>query len=95
MRIGDFGAFAEQSIALVEEKAGIASFCGRKDAFEILLGLADILADDPAQVDPVERQAELPRDYAGAERFARAGRAGKERRQTSAGRQFGTEAQPS
>src|SRR5262249_24869310 len=53
------GSLAEQRVRLVEEEDRAAFLGGVEDAPEVLLGLADVLAHDLAQVDAVEIEAQF------------------------------------
>src|SRR5207249_9362451 len=57
-----------------------------KDAIEILLGLADVLADDPGEVNLIEVQPQVPGYDPGRHRLARARGPGEEDFQALAGR---------
>ena len=48
---------------------------GGEDAIEILLGLADILADDPGQIDAKHVEAEMIADEGGSHCLPRTGAA--------------------
>lgn len=56
-------AIAEERIRLVEEQDGAAGLDRIEDPAQVLLGLADILRDDGAQVDAVESAARVRREY--------------------------------
>ena len=55
----DLAALAEQRVGLVEEQDRAAVLGGVEQPAEVLLGLADVLADHRRQVDPVEVEVEL------------------------------------
>ena len=74
----DLGALAEDGVGLVEEQDGVAVGRLVEDAVEVLLGLADVLADHRRQVDLVQLEAQLGGDDLGGHRLAGAGRAGEE-----------------
>src|SRR5215467_3175364 len=59
VRIAHLAALAEKGIRLVEEEDGVASFGFGEDASQILLGFADILADDSGKINLVKVQAQL------------------------------------
>ena len=61
------------------------AFRGAKDAIEIFLGLADVLADDAGEIDFVEVEAQLAGDHSRGHRFAGSRSAGKENFETQAG----------
>jgi hypothetical protein len=52
--VADLGARPEQSVRLVKEEDRAVSLGGVEDPAQILLGLADVLAHDARDVDPVE-----------------------------------------
>ena len=64
----------------------MACLGGVEHAAEVLLGLADPLRDDLAEIDLVELEVELARDQAGDHRLAGAGRAREQRRYAGAAR---------
>ena len=57
----DLAALAEQRVGLVEEQDRPAGLGRVEHAAQVLLGLADVLRDDLAEVDPVEVEVELAR----------------------------------
>ena len=57
----DLAALAEQGVGLVEEEDGAALLGGVEDAAQVLLGLADVLADHRGEVDAVEVEPQLAR----------------------------------
>ena len=65
-------AFPEQRVSLVEEQKHSALLRGIEDLAQILLGLADILADDRREIDAIHIQAQLMSNHLGAQRFTRA-----------------------
>ena len=74
----DLGALAEERVGFVEEQDGGALFGGVEDAAQILLGLADVLADDLAEVDAEEIEAQLVREHLRGGGLARAAGAREE-----------------
>src|SRR2546430_3528262 len=75
----DLAALPEEGVRLVEEEDR-APLLGRVEhAAEVLLRLADVLADDRAQIDPVEVEAELGGEHLGGHRLSRSARPGEER----------------
>src|SRR5262249_13073334 len=72
-------ALAEEGVGLVEEQDGAALLGAVEDVAEILLRLADVLADDAGQVDAIEVELQMVGEDVGGHRLARAGRARKER----------------
>jgi len=75
---------AEQGIGFVEEQDGVRGLCLHKNLVEVLLGLADILADNLRKVDPVEIKLQFTADHLGRHGLARSGRTGKKRIQSFA-----------
>src|SRR6185295_2245892 len=63
-----------------------------EDPAEVLLGLADPLADHRREIDLVELEAELGRDHRRRERLAGARRAGEQQAQALAAGQLAIEA---
>ena len=57
MSVLDFTAPAEQGISLVDEKCGAGLFSIGEDPVDVLLGIADIFADDSGQVDAEDLNA--------------------------------------
>ena len=55
----DLAALAEQGVGLVEEQDGAAIFGGVEEPAQILLGFADVFADDGGEVDAVEVEAQF------------------------------------
>src|SRR4051812_33235228 len=88
----DLRALAEQRIGLVEEEDGVGLLCGGEDPLEILLRLADVLADDLCQVDPVEGKSQLVGDDRGGHRLAGTRWAGEQDVESSAVRKLAAEA---
>ena len=82
----DLAALAEQRVGLVEEQDRAALLRRVEDPPQVLLRLADVLADDRAQVDPVEVEPQLVREHLGGHRLAGAARAGEERADAEAAR---------
>src|SRR5439155_14002746 len=77
--VAHLGATAEESIGLVEEEDRAASFSGVKNAPEVLLGLADVLADDAGEIDAIEIEVEVGRDDLRGHRLSGAARAREQR----------------
>ena len=61
VRVPDLAALAEQRVGLVEEQDGVGGLGFGEDARQVLLGLADVLADHRRQVDLVQVQARARR----------------------------------
>ncbi len=74
-----FGALAEERVGLVEEQDAVGIIGGVEQLLEILFGLADPLADDRRQIDPVQRQAQLIGDHLGGHGLAAAARPREQR----------------
>ena len=87
VRVAHFGAFAEQRVRFVEEQNRVGAFRRGEDAIEILLGLANVLADDTREIDFVEVQTQLTRDDLGGHRLARSGRPCEQRARSFAVRE--------
>ena len=75
----DLGALAEQGVGLVEEEHDVAGAGGVEHLLEVLLGLADVLADHRRQVELEHVEAEVAGDDLGGQRLAGAGGAGEQR----------------
>ena len=76
----DLAALAEQRVGLVEEQDRAAALSAASNsAAQVLLGLADVLADHGGQVDAVEVEPQLVGDDLGGHRLAGAARAGEQR----------------
>ena len=84
VRVLDLGAAAEERVGLVEQQQAVAGLDLVEDLRERLLGLADVLRDDLAEVDAVEVEPELVRQAAGGERLAGARLAGQQAGQAGA-----------
>src|SRR5204863_7707201 len=69
---------AEERIGLVEEQDRAALVGGVEEPAEVLLRLADVLADDGAEVDPVEVEPQLPREDLGGRGLPGAARSGEQ-----------------
>ena len=80
----DLGAAPEQRVRLVEEQQAVAGLDLVEDLGERLLGLADVLGDDLAEVDPVQVEPELAGQAARREGLAGAGLAGEQAGQPGA-----------
>ena len=92
VRVLHFGALAEERIRFVEEQNRLARIRLVEDLAEVLLGLADVLADDLRQIDLIEIELELRRDHLRRHRLAGAGRSREQRVDASAERQLSLEA---
>ena len=66
----DLGALAEQRVGLVEQQHAVAALGVVEDLREVLLGLADPLADNRREVDLIEVEPELGGDHRCRERLA-------------------------
>ena len=86
--IAHFAAPAEERVCLVKEEDSVAGFRLLENARQVLLGLADVFADDRREVDLVKVQPKLSRHYLRRHGIARAGRAGEERIETLAEREL-------
>ena len=62
MGVLDLGALAEQRVRLVEEQDRRILGARVEDCAQVLLGLADVLADDLREVDAVEVELQLGSD---------------------------------
>src|SRR5262249_56934062 len=82
----DVAALAEQRVGLVEQEDGAAVLGGIEDAPQILLGLAHIFVDHRREVDPVQIEPELGRQYLGGERLSGSAAAAEQRRYAKAAR---------
>jgi hypothetical protein len=91
VRIVDRGALAEQGVGLVEQQDRVGVLGGGEHAVQVLLGLTDVLADHPGQVDPVQVEAQLPGDDLGAHGLAGAGRPREQRVDAASKGQLGRE----
>ena len=80
----NLAALAEQRISLVDHQHRAAVLGGVEHPPEVLLGLADVLAHDLAQVDPVKIHVQLGGYHLGCERLAGSARTGEERRHPGA-----------
>src|SRR5215472_17096963 len=49
--IAHLGSFSKERVGLVEEKNGVAVFCGSEGAIEILFGIANVLADNSREIE--------------------------------------------
>ena len=58
MAVFDLAALAEECIGLGEEKDGPPCRGGTEDSPQVFLRLADVLADDLAQIDAIEIEVE-------------------------------------
>src|SRR5277367_6959355 len=74
----DFGALAEERVGLIEEEKRSAVFSRIEDTAQALFGLADVLADDLAEVDAVEIELQFIRKYLGSRCFSCAAYARKQ-----------------
>ena len=54
MTVLDLAALAEKGISLVKQQDCAALLGGIEDLAQVFLGLADVFADDGAEVNPVE-----------------------------------------
>src|SRR6185437_15161434 len=79
MSVLHLAPLAEQSVGLIEKKDRGAVAGERKDAIEVLLGLADVLADDSGEVDAPEIESGFAREHGGAHRFPCAWASAEER----------------
>src|SRR5215218_3947753 len=77
--VADVGAPRHQGIAFVEQQDAVAILGGGDGTVEILLRLADVLADRRRQIDPEQDLAEVGRQAPGRERLAGAARADEQR----------------
>jgi hypothetical protein len=84
-------ALAEQGVGLIEEQDGVAGRRLGEDAGQVLLRLADVLADHRGQVDLVQVEAEGVGQHIGGHRLAGTGRAGEQDGQALAHRQLAVE----
>jgi len=78
VRVGDIGAFAEEGIGFVEEEDDLGLLRAGEKLRQIFFCLADVLARNGSEIDPIKWQAELGRNPTRGERFASAARPGKE-----------------
>src|SRR5262249_46186643 len=69
----------EQRVGLIKEEDRVGVLRRSENAFEVLLSLPDVFANDGGQVDLVEIQFQLTRDDLDRHRLARPRRAGEER----------------
>jgi hypothetical protein len=72
----DLGAVREERVGFVEEQHRAGSHGVVEHAIEVLPGLADVLADDRAEVDAHERPIQLFRNRLRGDRLLVRGRAG-------------------
>jgi len=84
-------ALAEQGIGLVEQQDGPAVLGGVEHPPQVLLRLADVLADDLAQVDPVQVEPEVVGEDLRSERLAGPASADEQGRDPQAAGAGGTE----
>ena len=80
--IADVGARGEQGIGFVEEQEHVGVLGSGQDHRQVLLGLANPLARQRREIDPVQRQAQPRRQPVRRQRFAGAGLANQQRAQT-------------
>ena len=80
------GALAEQRVSLVEQQHRAAVLGRVEDPAQVLLGLADPLADHLAEVDVHQVKVEVPGDHLGGHRLAGAARPGEQRRRAEPAR---------
>src|SRR6266545_942323 len=88
----DLGTFAEQGVGLVEEEDGPAFLGGVEHLAQVLLGLADVLADHGREVDAEEVEPELAGEDLGGHGLAGAAGAGEQGAHPQAARGAGGEA---
>src|ERR1043166_5654209 len=79
VRVLNLRALAEERVGLVEEEDGVAALRLAEDAVEVLLRLADVLADDLREVDLEEVEPEFVRDDFRRHRLPRSGRPREQR----------------
>ena len=72
-------ALTEQRVRFVKEQDAIAALRGIEDPLQVLLRLADVLADDPRQIDAIELAPERLRDYFSGHGLAGTRAAGEQR----------------
>ena len=75
----------EQGIGLVELQHGFAIVQAVEQGVEVLFGLADVLAHEPAEIDPVEGPAQFGRQHARRQGLAGARGAGEQGHRTAEG----------
>ncbi len=90
-RIIPFGAAPEQGIGFVEEKDAVRALGGGEDPLEVLLRLADVLADHGGEIHPEEVDAEFVCQHLGGHGLACARGSGKECVHPASARQPGAE----
>src|SRR6266702_1494321 len=61
VRIGRGSTLAKEGISLVEKQDCRSAFGGVEDPAQVLLRLADVLADDAAEVDAMKRERRFVR----------------------------------
>src|SRR5262249_34012460 len=74
----DLAAPTEESVRLVEEEDGAARLCRREHLAQVLLRLADVLADRRREIESVQVEIELPRYYLRGQRLAGPALAGEQ-----------------
>src|SRR5207244_11882488 len=75
--VSDLRALAEQRVGFVEQQYGPAVLGGVEYAAQVALGLADVLADHLAEIDPIEIEPQLAGEDLGGQRLAGAARSGE------------------
>ena len=88
VRILDLGALAEDGVAFVEEQDALAALGLGEDGAELLLGLADILADHGREIDLEQFQGQRVSQHFGGHGLAGAGRSAEQHRDAASARQF-------
>jgi len=78
-RVGDRGPVPENGVGLVEQQNRVGVFGLGENLFEVLLGLADVLAHDRGEVDLVQFHAGVGGDYLRGHRLPRPRGAGEQR----------------
>ena len=77
--VPDLATAPEQAVSLVELKDDRPTMGGVEQLVQVLLGLPDVLADEPSEVGAVQRPVQLGGEDAGRERLAGSRRAAEQR----------------
>ena len=75
--VGHFAALAEQRVGFVEEQQRARTLRFLEERLEIVLGFAEVSADEAAEIDAVEGQSRLVGQYLPGHGLARAARPGE------------------